>query len=302
METPMDTKKDRKGRGPGIFITAGLAAVIIVSAGFYLKGWMEKQREVQEYERLAELAKGTSQALGAETGLKSGADEPEETEAEEKGYASPIQFRELMKVNPDTVGWLRIEGSNIDYPIVQGEDNDYYLSHDFYGQESVSGSIYLDYESQGDFTGRNQIIYGHHMKNGSMFRDVNYYKDEAYFKEHQYFSIYTPDREIRLKAVACYYGEAAPVVRKTGFNSQESFDGFVKEMVSPCKFAEEIRYPVRTLYTFVTCSYEIDDARTFLFAVEVDEDGEERLPDEDFLESVDEMMRERAKAREKPVP
>ena len=55
------------------------------------------------------------------------------------------------------------------------------------------------------------------MKNGSMFKDINRYKDPEYFKEHQYFSIYTPEREIRLKAVSCYYGEAKPIVRMTGF-------------------------------------------------------------------------------------
>ena len=101
------------------------------------------------------------------------------------------------------------------------------------------------------------------MKNGSMFKDIVRYKDPSYFKEHQYFSIYTPEREIRLKAVSCYYGEAKPIVRKTRFKSQEAFDEFVKEMIAPCSYAETVEYPVKALYTFVTCSYEINDARTF---------------------------------------
>lgn len=121
-----------------------------------------------------------------------------------------------MEENPDTIGWIKVPDTNIDYPIVQGTDNDFYLNHDFYGKESVGGAIYLDFESQGDFVGRNNILYGHNMKNGSMFKDVIHYKDEEYFKEHQYFSIYTPDREIRLKAVACYYGEAQPLCARHG--------------------------------------------------------------------------------------
>lgn len=294
----MGTDKNKKGGRPGKLIMLLLAAVMIVSGGFTLKGWIEQQRARQEYERLAELARETTQAPETETEIETLGEEPEETVPEEEPYVSPIQFGELMKENPDTVGWLRIEGTNMDYPIVQGEDNDFYLNHDFYGKESVGGSVYLDYESQGDFVGRNQILYGHNMKNGSMFRDVNYYKEEEYFKEHQYFSIYTPEREIRLKAVACYYGEAEPIVRKTGFNSQESFDAFVEERLSPCSFAQEISYPVRTLYTFVTCSYEIDDARTFLFAVEVDEEGKEIPPDEEFLQRMEELMMERAAARQ----
>lgn len=287
--------KKERGGGPKKLIIVILAAVMVVSGGLSLRGWMEQQKARQEYDRLAELARETVMASETET-------EPEtsgasETEPQPEAYVSPIQFGELREENPDTVGWLRIEGTNIDYPILKGEDNDFYLHHDFYGKESVGGSVYLDFESQGDFEGRNQILYGHNMKNGSMFRDVIYYKEEDYFKEHQYFSIYTPEREIRLKAVACYYGEAAPVVRMTGFKSQESFDAFVKEMVKPCSFAEEITYPVRTLYTFVTCSYEINDARTFLFAVEVDEDGREIPPDEAFQKKMEALMIERAAAK-----
>ena len=251
-----------------------LAAVMLISGGLSLHSYLEDKRAQEEYERLAELARETTAPVETETPPA-----PVETEPE-KPYVSPIHFEELMEENPDTVGWIKVPDTNIDYPIVQGTDNDFYLNHDFYGKESVGGSIYLDFESQGDFVGRNNILYGHNMKNGSMFKDVIYYKD----------------REIKLKAVACYYGEAEPIVRKTRFKSQESFDAFVHEMVKPCSFAEDVTYPARTLYTLVTCSYEINDARTFLFAVEVDEDGNEIGPDEDFLQKMDDLMKEKAQA------
>ena len=90
--------------------------------------------------------------------------------------------------------------------------------------------------------------------------------------------------------MAAYYGEAQPIVRKTRFKSQESFDAFVHEMVKPCSYGGEITYPAKTLYTLVTCSYEINDARTFLFAVEVDEDGNQIQPDDVFLQRMDELM------------
>ena len=76
------------------------------------------------------------------------------------------------------MGWITIEGTNINYPIVKGTDNDFYLNHDFNGQENIAGSIYLDFESQGDFDGRNNIIYGHNMKNGSMFAALEKYTSE----------------------------------------------------------------------------------------------------------------------------
>lgn len=281
----MEQKKG-KGRVRSIIILV-LAAIMLVSAAMSLRGWLEDKRTREEYDRLAELARETTAPPTTEA-----QSEPQESEPEP--YVSPINFEELMKENPDTIGWIRVPDTNIDYPIVQGEDNDFYLNHDFYGKENIAGAIYLDFESQGDFVGRNNILYGHNMKNGSMFKDVNRYKDPDYFKEHQFFSIYTPDREIRLKAVAAYYGEAQPIVRKTRFKSQESFDAFVQEMIKPCGYAEDITYPAKTIYTLVTCSYEINDARTFLFAVEVDEEGNHIGPDEGFLKRMDEIMEARA--------
>ena len=131
-----------------------------------------------------------------------------------------------------------------------------------------------------------------------IFIDIVRYKDPSYFKEHQYFSIYTPEREIRLKAVSCYYGEAKPIVRKTRFKSQEAFDEFVKEMIAPCSYAETVEYPVKALYTFVTCSYEINDARTFLFAVEADEQGNEITADEEYQQKMTDLMIKKAEEAE----
>lgn len=276
-EDKKNKKKNSRLRGFIIFL---LLIIFIGSGTMTLRQYIEDKRAREEYEQLAEEVKETTETQT----------EPEETEPEEEEYVSPVDFETLKEENPDTVGWIRIPDTNIDYPIVQGEDNDFYLNHDFYGKESAGGAIYMDFESQGDFNGRNNILYGHNMKNGSMFKDIVRYKDKNYFKEHQYFSIYTPEREIRLKAVSCYYGPAEPIVRKTRFKTQESFDAFVEEMVKPCSYAEEVSYPARSLYTFVTCSYEINDARTFLFAVEVDEDGNEILPDEEFLDHVDALM------------
>ena len=96
--------------------------------------------------------------------------ETEETEPLEEAYVPPIDFEALTAENPDTIGWIRIPDTNVDYPIVQGTDNDFYLDHDFYGKESAAGSIYLDFESEADLQGRNQILYGHNMKNGACLR------------------------------------------------------------------------------------------------------------------------------------
>ena len=288
-----DSKKKGKGTLRKILICVTLLGVL-VSGGLTVSSYLADKKAQEEYERLAKEASQTTQ----ETTEKQTEAKQTETEPETQAYQSPYDFDVLKGENPDTIGWIDIPGTKISYPIVQGTDNDFYLKHDFHGESSVAGTIYLDYESEKDFEGRNNILYGHNMKNGSMFKDVVRYKDPAYFKEHQYFSIYTPEREIRLKAVSCYYGEAKPIVRKTRFKNQEAFDEFVKEMIAPCSYAEPVEYPVKALYTLVTCSYEINDARTFLFAVEVDEKGNEITADEEYQQKMTDLMIKKAEEAE----
>lgn len=268
---------DNKNRNRRIhkFIMLALILMVAVSGFGVINRYLQDKRAEEEYRRLAELAKQTTEAV-TEASVEPGPTEPpRETEPEtEAAYASPIDFEALTKVNPDVIGWIRIPDTNVDYPIVQTDDNDKYLHTSFEGEESVSGAVYLDFESDSDMMGFNNILYGHNMKNGSMFKDIVNYKDQSYFDGHKYFEIYTPERTIRLKSISCYYDKAEPIVRKTRFKTRESYEAFVKEMIKPCPWYEMPEFPIDSLYTLVTCSYEVNDARTFLFAVEVDENGD----------------------------
>lgn len=243
-----------------------ILAVILLAAGS-VSLYMDNQRRVmaeREKESLAELARQTEvQTTMSET----------ETEAEtETVYVSPIQFDELRKINPDIVGWLVIEGTEIDYPIVQTGNNDTYLNTDFEGKKSVAGAIYLDYECEPDFSGRHNIIYGHNMKNGSMFKDIVKYKDEEYFKEHQDITVYTPEREYHLRPMSVLYTEPSGMRRKTKFSTEESFQAYVEEMTKGCAFSQIPKEPLGQIWSFITCSYEFNDARTILYAYEVTEE------------------------------
>ena len=162
-------------------------------------------------------------------------------------------------------------GTAVDYPVVYAEDNEKYMDTSFDGEGQASGTIFLDYESQRDFSGKHNIIYGHNMKNGSMFHDIVRFKEQDYFKDHQYGVLYTPERTIYLKMISAYYGEALPVYRKTEFATEEDFDLFLDAVIYPCEFGERPKERPESLYTFITCSYEFDDARTYLHGVEIPE-------------------------------
>ena len=275
----MEQKNSRKRKLLHKIILAVLVCTAVVSGARVIMEQMESRRVQEEYERLARAAKqeetreAETSAAEPETEAETGSERETETQREtEPEYVSPINFEELSRLNPDVIAWIQIPGTNIDYPIVQGDDNEVYLHRSFEGEETTAGTIFLDFESQSDLRGYNNIIYGHHMRNGTMFRDIVYYKEQDYFKEHQYFEIYTPKETIHLKAVSCYYIENDPMVRKTRFKTSESYEAYVQAMLSPCPYAEIPEEPVKNLYTLVTCSYEVSDGRTVLFAVEVDEE------------------------------
>ena len=112
-------------------------------------------------------------------------------------------FAELLRLNPDTVGWLEIYDTNICYPIVQGSDDLEYAGKDVYGYSSLTGSIYLSSENQSAFDDWYNLIYGHHMDNGAMFGDLEKYRDKNYFYSHQKGILQTLDGNYELTITAC---------------------------------------------------------------------------------------------------
>ncbi len=267
----MEKKEKRKVLTVRNVIIGILLVVMVVSGIGYFREQAAARRQKAQEESLAQMASRLAEESERERVTQEQTAEPEPEKP--APYVSPIDFEALQAENPDTVGWIRIPDTRIDYPIVQAADNNIYLHTDFEGKDSIYGAIYLDCDSRPDFSGWNNPIYGHHMKDGSMFKDVVKFKEEDYFKEHQYFEIYTPERTIHLKAVACYYSDSNGIVRKTKFASRESFDSWLDERLSPCGFAQKPEVPVDSMFVLVTCSYELDDARTLLYAVEVDEEG-----------------------------
>lgn len=99
-------------------------------------------------------------------------------------------FEELVRINPEVIGWLTVENTNIDYPLTQAEDNSKYVNTDAKGNSSLSGSLFLDCRNQSDFSDFNNIIYGHHMEKRKMFGELEDFAKEAYFQKHQWGKIY----------------------------------------------------------------------------------------------------------------
>ena len=113
---------------------------------------------------------------------------PEDTKKE-----LTAQVRQLSNEHSDSVAWLYIPGTNIDYPVMQSEDNEYYAHRAADGSYLYAGSLFMDYRCSSDFSDFNSVIYGHNMGNGTMFADIPNYENEEYFMNHSYGWLTTED-------------------------------------------------------------------------------------------------------------
>lgn len=179
-----------------------------------------------------------------------------------------IDFKKLKSQNQDIAGWIYIRGTTIDYPIVQGKDNEEYLHQDFNKKKSSSGTIFLDNNCKKDFTSDNNIIYGHHMKNGTMFVQLLKFREKSFLKKHNEIMIFTPDRTIHLKVISAYAQKAQNKIPVTFANDKQK-KAYIKKIESMSEQTiKTSRINDGHIYTFVTCSYEGEDNRTYVHAAE----------------------------------
>lgn len=137
--------------------------------------------------------------------------DPESTEEAsdtEQGLQPPfdVDFAALQGVNPDVVGWIYIEAlDGISYPVVQGEDNEEYLHTTYENNYNFAGTIFIDYENSRDFSDCNTLVYGHNMKNGSMFGQLKKFsEDQTTYEKSKYFWIFTPEKDYRYEIISAY--------------------------------------------------------------------------------------------------
>ncbi len=206
-----------------------------------------------------------------------------ESEPIETSTAKKYTTEEIVSVDvdwsnlPETViGWIKIEGDEvINYPVVQSTDNEYYLHHLPDGTSNSAGSIFVDYRNEG-FANRHVCIYGHNMKNGSMFSNVKKYRNQEYADEHRYIYVVTPDGTTHVYYVySCHLTDA--LGDPDGFNAYTvSFDGdewqkWIAQSKEKSLITSEIELPEKcNIITLSTCmSRGVETERCVIHAVEI---------------------------------
>lgn len=232
----------RKKRVIGLLLAAALAAAGVCGGAL----WRNHKAQAAE-----------DAAADAVQALRPAADTPE----------APMQFASLQTENPHIIAWLTVEGTVIDYPVVQCEDNDYYLEHDVRRQKNKNGALFLDYRVSGDVSDFYNVIYGHHMRSGRMFQALERFKEKDIFDARRTGWLYTPAGTYKLEFFAVAL-------------TDHSSDYYAYLFLSPAEKQAHLEMIRRTamhyrdigvteqdrILALSTCSFEYRNARTVVLA------------------------------------
>ena len=183
---------------------------------------------------------------------------PEETE-DGVYEGCPVDFAGMWEVNKDVYAWITVPGTVIDYPILQhATDNTYYLNYNIDGSYGYPGCIYTENMNSKDFTDNNTVIYGHNMKNGTMFAGLHKFEDRSFFEENTKVFIYTPEREYEYTIFAAYIYDDRHLLYSFDFANEEVYAAYLEDIQSMRSMNALIREDITVtaedkIITLVTC-------------------------------------------------
>lgn len=206
-------------------------------------------------------------------------DEAKEKNVEEAEdpYESKVDFEGLQAINPDVYAWIRIPGTNIDYPVLQNADepNDYYLNRTMDGQVGLPGSIYTEKYNNTGFNDPVTVVYGHTLHDGTMFSELKKYTDKEFFDENQYIYIHLPGGRKVFQIFAAVAFDDRYLMGSYAFTYEEDFNKYISELKSSLEGnvndSIDVKFGTPVL-TLSTCIDEYPEKRWLVNAVLVDEE------------------------------
>lgn len=183
-----------------------------------------------------------------------------------------VDWDALLAVNSDTVAWVYMPNTNINYPVVQAEDNDYYLTHDFDGDQgwlANYGSVFMDYRNNPAWTDQSYFMYGHHMNDGSMFADLAGLTDQARFDECRVIYLLTPTGNFKLRTFAMLHVAADDAIVQTNFATAADMTAYVQDKIDR-SVVDPGQIPaasgMKKIFALATCDNLYSDGRYILYA------------------------------------
>lgn len=157
---------------------------------------------------------------------------------------NPIDFKKLKKTNKDIYAWIDVPGTKVNYAVVQSsgkKDNLFYLEHNIYGNYEFSGSIFSQRQNSKNFSDPVTVLYGHNMKNGTMFNTLHKFENKDFFKKHSKVYIYTPKRILEYTIVSAYSFDNRHILNSYDFSKAKDLKSYIKTITNPSSKNKNVR-------------------------------------------------------------
>ncbi|MCC8029127.1 MAG: class B sortase [Lachnospiraceae bacterium] len=267
---------NKRGRVLSMAILIAAVLIILFSLSKLIPILLDYRQSAQTYQDLAEQYVEVPADAGTGDADRDPADADEQSGQGYDWAAVSIDFEALKQINPDVVGWIRFDDTAavaVDYPILYAGDNDTYLRTDLYGASHTSGSIFLEAADTPDFSDCYNIIYGHNMRNGTMFGTLKKYRrEEDFYDANPYFTIYTEDAAYRYQIFAYEVVPDDSEIYTAGYEPDEAYRDLIDLMCSlSARDTGIVPEVTDRIVTLSTCTSVNDDERFVLHAVCVDQ-------------------------------
>lgn len=241
--------------------------IIASSVGYLSYHFTSLNKDKKIYDNLKEIAVSEDSSTS----------EMDSNVVSKTAYVSKINFNELEAQNNDIYAWINIPDTGIDYPILQHSSvDDYYLNHSVDGSDSIAGAIFTDCENDQTFKSFNEVIYGHDMKNESMFGGLYRFRNADYLDSHRYVYIYTPNSCLKYKIFASVIYDDCLITKKYNNNVIEDRQAFLDSLSKSRDLGGILLDDTNVttdsrVITLSTCVGSMEDKRFIIVAVLVDE-------------------------------
>jgi len=187
---------------------------------------------------------------------------------EDVEWVSYVDFAELNNEFPGIVGWIKLEGSVMDYPVMQYNDNVRFLTHMPDGRRHRNGSIFLDYRNDNDFSDKSILIFGHETRTGDMFGVLKNYREQAFYEDNPVIHLYTPHEDFTINIFAVHLAHSQRDHPPLDFEDDDDFMNYIEHLKNISFISSDIEvHQDDRIVSLCTCAYDFDDARLIIVGI-----------------------------------
>jgi len=258
-----------------VLMIISIAAVAVFAILLVRELYIDSQSRSYYSDMLSDIETNPREPRVTDAGDITLPNQSDQHDTPDDGWMPYVDFESLSAKYPGIVAWIKLEadpadnlGNPIDYPVMQYTDNDHFLSHLPDGTYHRSGSIFLDYRNNSDFSDKSILIYGHESRTEEMFAALKYYRDQDYYDANPVIYLHTPQQDFMIILFAGHLAHSQRDHPPLFFKDDEEFLDYIEEIKSISVFSSDVVVSANDqIVSLCTCAYDFDEARLVIVGI-----------------------------------